>query len=124
MVNKLYTGLTILFGALFIFSGLNKFFNFVPMPPMPEASANDFKAMMEISWLIPLVAIAEIVGGLLIMLPKTRALAALILTPVMVGILLANTLVDTSGMPMAIVLTGILGWVIYQNWSKFTNILN
>jgi hypothetical protein len=76
-------------------------------------------AFNEISWLMPLVAVAELLGGLLIMLPKTRALGALILFPIMVGILLVNTLVDTSGLIMVVVLSAILGWIMYENRYKY-----
>ena len=79
----------------------------------------DFGALMEISWLMPLIAVAEIIGGLLVILPKTRALAALILFPVMVGIALTHTLVDTSGLPMTIVLILIQAWIMLDNSKKY-----
>ena len=46
---------------MFINSGLNKFFHYMPMPKdMPEEMMKDFGALMEISWLLPLIAVAEI----------------------------------------------------------------
>jgi putative oxidoreductase len=74
---------------------------------------------MEISWLLPLVAIAEIFGGILFIIPKTRALGAVIICPVMVGILLAHILVDTSALPVALILLAILVWVMYENKEKY-----
>lgn len=120
MKTKVLNVLSILLGALMIFGGLNKIFQFVPNPPdLPETMAKDMAAFNEISWLMPLVALAEVLGGLLIMLPKTRALGALILFPIMIGIILINTLVDTSGLIMVIVLSGILGWIMYENREKY-----
>jgi hypothetical protein len=83
---------------------------------------SDFEAMMEIAWLLPLVASAELVGGILIILPKTRALGALIILPVMVGILLVNIVVNTSGLIIALVLAAILGWIMYENRDRYNPI--
>jgi uncharacterized membrane protein YphA (DoxX/SURF4 family) len=120
MKNKILFVLSLLFGLLFINSGLNKFLHYMPMPKDISAEMmKDFGALMEISWLMPLIAVAEIIGGLLVILPKTRALAALILFPVMVGIALTHTLVDTSGLPMTIVLILIQAWIMLDNSKKY-----
>jgi putative oxidoreductase len=120
MKNKILFVLCLLFGLLFAFSGANKLFQFVPIPEnMPTETAKDFAAMIEISWLMPLLGIMEIIGGILFVIPKTRALAAIMLFPIMVGIVLMHVLVDTQTLPMAIVLSAILGWVIYENREKY-----
>ncbi|MEH6681105.1 MAG: DoxX family membrane protein [Sediminicola sp.] len=120
MKKKILFVLCLLFGLMFINAGLNKFLNYMPMPEnIPEESLKDFQALMEIAWLMPLIALAEIVGGLLIIMPRTRALGALVILPVMVGILLANFLVDTSGLPIALPLAGILVWIFFENKEKY-----
>jgi uncharacterized membrane protein YphA (DoxX/SURF4 family) len=120
MKSKILFILALLFGLMFANAGLNKFLNYMPMPEeMPEALLKDFQAMMEISWLLPLVGLEELIGGILVIIPKTRALGALIILPVMVGILLVNTVVDTSGFVIALVLAIILGWIMYENRHKY-----
>ncbi|WP_108425812.1 DoxX family protein [Flagellimonas amoyensis] len=120
MKNKILFILALLFGLMFANAGLNKFLNYMPMPEeMPEALLKDFQALMEISWLLPLVGLAELIGGILVIIPRTRALGALILFPVMVGILLVNTVVDTSGFVIALVLAVILGWIMFENRHKY-----
>ncbi|MFZ1530033.1 MAG: DoxX family protein [Ferruginibacter sp.] len=120
MKQKILFVLSLLFGLMFIVFGLNKFFQFMPMPEkMPEETMKDFGAMMEISWLMPLLAVAEIVGGLLFIFPKTRALGAIVIFPVMVGILLMHITVDRSGLPIALVLSAVLAWVMYENADKY-----
>lgn len=120
MKQKILTILSVLFGLLLINGGLNKFFNYMPVPEdIAEEMLKDFNAIMEISWLMPLIAFAEIVGGLLIIFPKTRALGAVILFPVMVGILLTHIFVDISGLPMVIVIWAILLWIIFENREKY-----
>jgi putative oxidoreductase len=124
MKGKIYNVVCALFGLLLLNGGLNKFFNYMPMPEtMPEAMTKDFGALMEISWLMPLIGLAEIVGGLLIIYPKTRALGALVIFPVVVGILLTHVLVDQSGLIMSLIICGILGWIIYENWQKYLPII-
>ncbi|MAZ27004.1 MAG: DoxX family protein [Cytophagaceae bacterium] len=112
--------LSTLMGLLFINGGLDKFLHYMPMPEnMPEALANDFAAFVEIEWLMPLVAVAEIVAGILIIIPKTRALGALVIFPVAVGILLTNSVVDTSGLIIALVIWAILIWILLDNRKKY-----
>lgn len=120
MKNKITFVLSLLFGLMFINAGLNKFLNYMPMPEkMPERLMKVMGAFMEIGWLMPLTGAAEIIGGLLIIFPKTRALGALVCFPVMVGIILTNTVTDTSGFPIAAVFGIILAWIMYDNRAKY-----
>lgn len=77
------------------------------------------QAIMTMDWLIPLVGFVELVGGMLFLFKKTRALGAIVILPVMVGILLINTVTDTSGLPIALPLFAINLWVIIENWPKY-----
>jgi uncharacterized membrane protein YphA (DoxX/SURF4 family) len=120
MKNKILFVLCFLFGLMFINAGLNKFFNYMPPPAdMPEETMKMFTALMQISWLMPLVGIVEIIGGILIIWPRTRALGAIIILPVMVGILLTNIFVAPEGLPIALVLFAILLWVMIENREKY-----
>ena len=120
MKKKIITVISILFGLLFINSGLNKFFNYVPMPKdMPEQMMKVMQAFMQIGWLFPLVAVAEIVGGILFMIPRFRALGAIVILPVMTGIVLTHIFILPSGLPMAIILLAIEIWVIIENRNKY-----
>jgi uncharacterized membrane protein YphA (DoxX/SURF4 family) len=111
---------SLLFGLMFVNSGLNKFFNYMPMPDdTPESMMKMFTGVMEIVWLLPLIGVAEIVGGILFIIPKYRALAALIIFPIMVGIILTHITVAPSGLPMALILLAIHIWVIVENSEKY-----
>jgi uncharacterized membrane protein YphA (DoxX/SURF4 family) len=124
MKQKITFALSLVFGLFFINAGLNKFFNYMPMPEnMPESLVKAMTAMMGISWLMPLVATAEILGGLLIIFPKTRALGALVAFPVMIGIILTNTVTDTSGFPIAAVSALVLFWIMYDNRAKYLQLI-
>lgn len=120
MKRKIIFVLSLLFGLMFINAGLNKFFNYMPPPEnLPENLQKAFKAFSDIGWLMPLVGVFEVLGGLLFIFPRTRALGALVIFPVMIGIMLTNTVTDTSGLPIALVFFAINLWVIYENREKY-----
>ena len=121
MKNKITFVLSLLFGLLFINAGLNKFLNYMPMPEhLPEKMVKAMNAFMEIGWLMPLVGVVEVLGGLLIIIPKTRALGALMIFPIMVGIVLTNIVQDTSGLPITGVFSAILIWIMFDNKEKYS----
>lgn len=118
--SKVLFVLSLLFGLMYINAGLNKFFNYMPMPEkLPEKMMKAMGAFMEIGWLMPLVGLVEVVGGILVIPRKTRALGAIIILPVMVGVVLTNIVQDTSGLPIALVMSAILLWMIADNWKKY-----
>lgn len=125
MKNKILNVLSILTALMFLNGGLNKIFNYIPVPTdLPPALVSDNAAFMEISWLMPLVAIVEIIGGVLLVFRKTRALGALIIFPIMCGIVLIHATVAPSGLPLAIGLSLILGWIMIENKSKYLSLLD
>lgn len=124
MKSKILFGVSLIFGLMFINSGLNKFFNYMPMPKdLPVDLMKTMGSFMEIGWLMPLIAIAEIVGGILFIIPKFRALAAIIIFPVLVGILLIHILIAPAGLPIVLILLGIELWVIIENREKYLQLI-
>ncbi|WP_461789839.1 DoxX family membrane protein [Pedobacter sp.] len=113
------TIICVLFGLMFINGGLNKFFNYIPVPELPADQLKVMTAMMTIPWLMPLLATMEIIGGILFAIPKTRALGAVVVFPIMAGILLHHIAVAPEGIIMAAVLFLINIWIIADNWSKY-----
>jgi hypothetical protein len=65
------------------------------------------------------VGAAEIVGGVLFITNKYRALGAIVILPVMVGVVLTNLIYSPSGLPIALPLLAINIWVIIENWKKY-----
>lgn len=120
MKKKILFVVSLLFGLMFINAGLNKFLNYMPVPAdLPENMMQMMTAFMQIGWLMPLIAVAEIVGGILFIISKTRALGAIIIFPVLVGIVLTHITVAPSGLPMALILVGIEIWVMIENREKY-----
>lgn len=119
MKNKILFILCLLAGLMFINAGLDKFFHYMPMPEdMPEEMVNATKAFAAIGWLMPLVGFGELLGGLLLIFPRTRALGAIVLTPLLVGILLANIYMAPAGLPVVAILIAIIVWALVNDKEK------
>jgi uncharacterized membrane protein YphA (DoxX/SURF4 family) len=109
---------------MFINGGLNKFFNYIPVPPdLPVEMVKVNTALMEIVWLMPLIAVVELVGGVLLLIPKFRALGAIIIFPIMVGILHIHATVALSGLPLAIILSLVLLWIMWEDRAKYLQLI-
>ena len=120
MKNKILFVFCLLAGLMFINAGLNKFFQYMPVPKdMPDKMIKAGMAFAEIGWLMPLVGTFEVIGGLLLIIPRTRALGAIVLVPILTGILLANINMAPSGLPIVFALIAILAWVIIENRAKY-----
>lgn len=120
MKNKILFVLCLLVGLLFINGGLNKFLNYMPAPKdMPEEMVKIMNALLTITWLIPLVAVAELVGGVLFIIPKFRALGAIILFPIIIGIVLFHSINAPDMLPVALIIFAVILWAIYENRTKY-----
>lgn len=123
MKNKILFVFSLLFGLVFINSGLNKIFQYMPMPKdMPENMMKVVEAFTAIVWLMPLIAVVEIIGGVLVIIPKYRALGALMILPIMVGILLTHIFNAPSGLPIALILVAVLTWIMIDNRAKYASL--
>lgn len=89
------------------------------MPELTPQQQEFFSAFMKIVWLSPLVAIVEIIGGLLFIFPKTRAFGAIVIFPVMVGILVHHLTQDLSGIAIAGVLFLVNLWILWDNRERY-----
>jgi len=125
MKSKIQTGLAALLGLMMINSGLNKFFNYMPAPEgMSEGAQKLMMAFIESGYMFPLIALVEIVGGFFFILPKTRLLGALLLMPIVVNILFFHMFLAIETLPVALVILGILLWVIVERKDKWQSILS
>lgn len=113
-----------LFGLMFINAGLNKFFMYIPAPKMSPELTQVIQAFATIKWLMPLIATVEIIAGVLFIIPKTRALAALMILPIMIGIVLHHLTYAPDALPMALILFFINTWTIIDNRDKYKHLIS
>lgn len=119
MKNKILLVFTILFGLMMVNSGLNKLFNYIPVPELTPEQTAVFSAFSTIKWIFPFVAIIEILGGILIAIPKYRALGAIVILPVMAGIIAHHATHEPGTLLIPLIMLAINLWAIADNWPKY-----
>jgi uncharacterized membrane protein YphA (DoxX/SURF4 family) len=87
----------VLLGLLLLFAGLNKFFAFAPNPPHNEAATAFMMALVGTGYMMKIVAIVEIACGAAFVAGRFVALAAVVLAPVALNIVLFHALLDPAG---------------------------
>lgn len=107
----------VLLGALFLFASLAFLLHLGPTPPPPPEGSPTamFMGATFGTGFLHFVKILELVGGLLVLLPATRVVGLLILTPIVVNIVAFHVLIAGGGLiglPLvAVALTLFLIWV-------------
>lgn len=87
-----------LLGLLFIASGVVVLFQLLPAPPMPEGSwPAVFMGVFGPSGYLTFVKVLEVLGGLLVALPRTRNFGLLVLGPIIINILAFHTFLMKGG---------------------------
>jgi hypothetical protein len=116
-----------LLGLLFIVFGLNFFLKFIPIPAAPEGSPPAlFMGALYTTGYLAFVKILEMIGGLLVAIPKTRNIGLLVLGPILINILcfhvfLTNgaTLID----PINILICVLAAFLLWSERKAFAGLL-
>ena len=126
MQNKLTLIAGGLLGLLFLVFGLNFFLNFLPMPPLPEGSpAEAFMGAAYITGFLTFVKVLEIIGGILVAVPKTRNFGLLILGPIIVNILAFHIFIVGGGLFQApvVIVTVLAAFLLWSERSAFCSLV-
>lgn len=100
----------ILLGLVFVVFGLNGIHPFIPMGPMPGGAAGQFiGAMMQTHYSL-IVAVIQVVGGILVLANFYLTLGLVLLGPVIVNIFLFHALMEPKGLPIAVVV--VVLWLV------------
>ena len=113
----------VLLGLVFVVFGSNIFLHFIPMPPPPPTLAGDFAKALFLSHYLHVVAVFQIVGGLLLLIGRFVPLGLVLLAPVIVNIDLVHLLMEPSGLPMAALVTLLLIFLVWRYRDAFRGIL-
>jgi putative oxidoreductase len=108
----------ILLGLLFVMSAVTILFNLADIPEMPKDSAiAHFMAATGPTGFMKFVKIFELLGGIFIMIPRTRNLGLLFLGPIIVNILAFHQFVAGDGIfqPM---LLGVVALSLFLLWTE------
>lgn len=107
----------ILLGLLFIMSASVVLFGLVPTPEIPEGSpVAAFMAAFGPTGYMTFIKILELLGGILVAIPRTRNIGLLILGPIIVNILAFHIFVAKDGI-LSPMLLGISALALFLMWS-------
>lgn len=118
----------ILLGLLFVMSAVVVLFNLVEAPPPPEGSpAAMFFAAFGPTGYLTFVKVFELIGGILVAIPKTRNLGLLVLGPIILNILAFHLFV-TAGegvfSPMLLLIVALALYLLWVGRKQFAGLLN
>jgi len=110
-----------LLALMMIVFGANKFIGFIVMPPPQGELAQKFMGAMFTTYLFKVVALTQIIGGVLLLIPKTAFIGLLMMFPVIVNIIGFHLFHDMPGNGMwlfVILITGIITFGFKDQFSK------
>lgn len=118
-----------LLGLAFVTFGLNFFLNFIPMPADPspaDAPHKLFMAALYPTGYLTFVKVLEILGGVLVAVPKTRNIGLLALGPIVVNILAFHVfLTKGAGLadPPVLAITILSAFVLFTERKAFAGLI-
>jgi uncharacterized membrane protein YphA (DoxX/SURF4 family) len=101
-------------GLVFAVFGLNKFFHFLPQPPISGPPAEFFGALFATGYMLPLIATTEVIAGLLLLSGRFVPLALALLAPVIVNIVAFHAFLAPGGLAVPVF---VLAAEIYLAWA-------
>jgi len=128
MKKHIPTAAGILLGLLFIMSGLMVLLKLAPTPQLPEGSpAALFMGAFGPTGYMGFVKVFEVLGGVLVAIPKTRNLGLLALGPVILNILAFHIFItDMQGLfsPMLLVFVALALYLLWVERAAFIGLVN
>lgn len=118
-MSKLPMILKIVLGLILIIFGANKFFNFIPMPPMEGNAATFMGGLGASGYMFPLLGILQIGIGILLILNKAVPFALILLAPLAVNMVLFHVAMAPAGIAAAALVFILNAYLMYSNWDKF-----
>lgn len=119
----------IVLGLLFVMSAVVVLFNLVKMPPPPEGTptAMFFGAFGPTGYMT-FVKVFELLGGVLVMIPRLRNLGLLVLGPIIVNILAFHIFVAGGFKdllnPMLLIIIALALYLLWVGRKNFSGLLN
>lgn len=108
----------ILLGLMFTVFGLNIYFRFIPMQPMPGDIGALMDLMFKHGW-FTFYGLFYVVGGLLILIGRFVPIGLVLLGPIIVNILLFHVTLNPSGIGMGLVAALLEIFLIYAYREHF-----
>jgi uncharacterized membrane protein YphA (DoxX/SURF4 family) len=111
----------ILLGLVFLVYGLNDFFHFIPMPPIPGDAGVLVTILYTHGWLI-FHGLLYVIAGVLLLVGRYVPVALVILGPIIVNILVFHLTLFPAGIGPGLVCAVLEIFLIYAYWPAFQGI--
>lgn len=106
--------LRVLMGLLFLFASITYLFKLIEPPPLTGAMKTFNEGLEASVYLMPTVKVIELLCGLAFVVGRFVRLAAVLITPIIVNIVLVQAFLDPKGLPIAAFLVIANGLLAYQ----------
>jgi hypothetical protein len=128
MKKYLPTMAGIVLGLLFLLASVTYFLRLVPEPKLPEGSPiAQFMSAFGPTGYLTFVKSFELIGGILVAIPRTRNLGLLVLGPIIVNILAFHLFVtkgDHLLNPMLLLIVALALYLLWVGRKQFAALLN
>lgn len=118
----------IVLGLLFVMSSVVVLFHLMPMPAIPEGTPMAmFMGALGPTGYMTFVKVLELLGGILVAIPRTRNFGLLVLGPILVNILAFHVFITKGeGLfdPMLIIIVLLALYLLWVGRKSFAGLMN
>jgi putative oxidoreductase len=124
MKSKIELLLRLLTGLMLLVFGLNNMFSFMATPDSTPEAGVVFGALMTTQFIMPTVAIVEILVGLSLLSNKYTSLMLVVLVPISYSIVVFHLVFDPAGIIMALFVAVANVILLWNRKVHFKEVLN
>jgi putative oxidoreductase len=112
----------VLLGLVFFVFGLNKFLNFIHLPP-PSGQAGAFFGALYATHYLYVIATCEVIGGLLLLLGRYVPLGLTLVGPVVVNILAFHIFMSHDGWQLGALVATLSLFLLWRYRDNFAGLV-
>jgi len=124
MNSKFTQIIRIALGLILIVFGANKIYSFIPLPHPPQQASDFMNSLADTGYVLTVVAIFEILIGLMLILRLWVPFALLVLVPLSLNILLFHLFLDVPSIGTALLVVLLNGILLYKHRRKYRPLFN
>ena len=121
-MNRIIPIARVLLGLVFVVFSANYFLHFLPTPPM-SAGALAFVVPFAGTGLLTFIKVIELAAGLALVANRAVPLALTLLAPIIIGITGFHAALAPEGLPMAVALVALDGFLAWAYRAAFSPML-
>lgn len=123
-MQKAVVAARILLGLIFTVFGLNFYFRFLPTPELNEAAGSFLGALVNTGYMMEIVKLVEVVGGVMLLAGVFVPLALVLLFPIVLNIFLFHIVLDLAGWPIAVLVMALELFLAWAYRGSFKGMLS